>query len=50
MFLQLICSIHGHQSWGDWGGHVQEWGDEYLIIPPLFNMFNEILFLGNLKT
>jgi hypothetical protein len=27
-------------------------GGEYLITPPqtLFNMFNEILFLGNLKT
>jgi hypothetical protein len=28
-----------------------EWGDEYIIIPPPpFNKFNEILFLGNLKT
>ena len=27
-----------------------EWGDEYLIIPPLFDMFNEILFLYYLKT
>jgi hypothetical protein len=25
-------------------------GDEYLIIPPFFDMFNEILFLGYLKT
>ena len=27
-----------------------EWGGQISNYPPLFNMFNEILFLGNLKT
>ena len=51
-----VSSQHGRQSWGGWGGRVPPsfWsgGDEYLIIPPppLFDMFNEILFLGYLKT
>ena len=40
---------------GGWGGgdaapQFVEGGDEYLIIPPLFDMFNEILFLYYLKT
>ena len=35
----------GTRSPSFWSG-----GDEYLIIPPLFDMFNEILFLGYLKT
>jgi hypothetical protein len=34
---------HGRQSWGGWGTRPPppqflEWGDEYLIIPPLFDM------------
>jgi hypothetical protein len=42
----------GRQSWGG-VPPVFGVGDEYLIIPPpptLFDMFNEILFLGYPKT
>jgi hypothetical protein len=50
---------HGRQFWRDGGERVPpsffRRGDKYPITPPphthtLFNMFNEVLFLGNLKT
>ena len=41
----------GGGGWGEASPQFLEWGDEYLnILLPLFDMFNEILFLGYLKT
>jgi hypothetical protein len=51
LVLGRYPDAHGRQSWG--GGVPPVFGMEGRISnysPQLFNMFNEILFLGNLKT
>jgi hypothetical protein len=52
LFRTIVMGVNPEGDGG--GGRVPPsfWsggGDEYLIIPPLFDMFNEILFLGYLK-
>ena len=53
--IDTVAQKQGRRSWGGWGGRVPpqffEWGGRISNYPPpLFNMFNEVLFLGNLKT
>ena len=56
MFIALPVSMFiARQSWGDGGDaspQFLEWEGRISNYPPptLFNMFNKILFLGNLKT
>ena len=37
----LIKNFQGRQSWGGWGGtrfpQFLDWGDDYLIVPPIFS-------------
>jgi hypothetical protein len=54
MFIDYVNPLSGSTKGVNPGGthppsFLSGGGDEYLIIPPLFNMFNEVLFLGIYK-